>query len=70
MIKEHEVLLITSGFIFEDKKNEAFLAKAQEKYKDVSIINVALDQNLKKYILEVAKKDLPLIVEGGQVQEL
>ena len=64
------MLFITNGFVFEDKKNEAFLAKAQQKYKDASIINVALDQALKKYILELTNKELPLVVEGAQLREL
>ena len=61
-------MLVTNGFIFEDKKNKAFLAEARLKYKEASIINVALDQSLKKHILELTKRELPLIIEGGQVR--
>ena len=64
------MLFVTNGFAFEDKKNEAFLAKAHQQYKDASIINVALDQALKKHILELTNKELPLVVEGGQLREL
>ena len=71
-MKEHQILVFTNGFSFEDKENESFLKKVSENYKDKSpnIINLALDQNLKNHVVELTKKQLPLLVEDGKIKEL
>ena len=43
------------------------MKKVQENFKDNTPVfyNIALDQNLKKYVLETTKKTLPLLFEKG-----
>ena len=60
-------MVLANGFSFEDKENELFMEKVSENFKEkeVRIINLSLDENLKNHVLEVTKKKLPLIVENG-----
>ena len=65
-------MLLTDGFTFESKQNEAFMKKVKDHYKekDLHIYNVSLEEGLKKLVLETTKKELPLLFEQGKVKEL
>ena len=66
------MLVLSEGFSFEAKENEAFMKKVKENFKEANpvIYNIALDQSLKKYILETTKKSLPMLFEKGEIKEL
>jgi hypothetical protein len=72
LLKEHPLLIFTDGFSFENKATEAFVEKFKSANKEAkaTVYNLALDEPLKKYVREVCKKELPLLLEGGQVKEL
>lgn len=70
LIKEHQFIIFTDGFSFESKKNDAFIKQFSEKYNQANayVYNLSLDEALKKYIAEATNKELPLLIEGGEVR--
>ena len=67
-LTENKAIVFVDGFSFENKHSELAIQEGKEKYENVHIYNVGIDEGMKEYLTGTLKQKLPFIVREGKIE--